>query len=143
MEINHVTCGVNQNGITIYHEQFPNQLEILYRNRSGYLYICENKNMELAHTNGVWMASQPIFASRVDFVADVYADILKAEQSGEIQIVRYKSLSNEKKQGYIDMMKSEIVNKGYLMSNSKKAMFFKDNFPKSWKAAEENSQLRQ
>ncbi|MCL2363403.1 MAG: hypothetical protein FWC71_01930 [Defluviitaleaceae bacterium] len=142
MEINHVTCGVNQNGVVIYHEQFPDQLEILYCNRSGYLYICENRNMELAHTNGVWVAYQPVIISRVDFVEDVYADILKAEQAGEVQIIRYNSLSDEKKQSYIDMMESEIANNGYIMSNSKKASFFKDNFPESWRAVKNNSQLR-
>ena len=26
MEINHVTCGVNKDGVVVYHEQFPNQL---------------------------------------------------------------------------------------------------------------------
>jgi len=136
MEINHVTCGVNLTGISIYHEQFPNQLEILYQNRSGYLYICENKNMELGHTNGVWVAYCPVIPSRVDFIVDVYAEILKAEQSGEVQIIRYGSLSSEKKNDYVNMMKEEILKNGYLASNLPKALFFKDNFPESWKAAE-------
>ncbi|MCL2839873.1 MAG: hypothetical protein FWE05_03785 [Defluviitaleaceae bacterium] len=140
MEINHVTCGVNEDGIAVYHEQFHNQLETLYQGRSGYLYICENKNMELAHINGVWTASQPVTASRIEYVADVLVEILEAEKSGAVQIVRYDTLLDEKKQEFVDMMKLVILNQGYLTSNSKKSLFFKHNFPESWKAAEKEKE---
>jgi len=136
MEINHVTCGVNKDGIVVYHEQFLNQLQTLYQGRSGYLYICENKNMELAHTNGVWAASQSLIPSKTEYVADVYAEILKAEESGAIHVVRYDSLPDEKKQEYVDMMKNVILKQGYLSSNSKKALFFKENFAEAWKIAQ-------
>jgi len=136
MEVNHVTCGVNKNGVVVYHEQFPNQLETLYYGRSGYLYMCENINMELAHTNGVWAAMQPVVVSKAEFISDVYTEILKAEKSGEIQVIRYNSLSDEKKQSFVEMMKTVILEHGYLASTSKKALFFKANFPESWKAAE-------
>ena len=136
MEINHVTCGVNKDGIVLYHEQFSNQLQTLYQGRSGYLYICENKNMELAHTNGVWAASQSLISSKTEYVADVYVEILKAEESGAIHVVRYDSLPDEKKQEYVDMMKNVILKQGYLSSNSKKALFFKENFAEAWKIAQ-------
>jgi len=136
MDINHVTCGVNKDGVIVYHEQFSNQLQTLYQDRSGYLYICENKNMELAHTNGVWVARQSLVALRTEYVADVYAEILKDEESGATHVVRYDSLSDENKQEYVKMMKTVILKQGYLTNDSKKALFFKENFSEAWNIAE-------
>ena len=82
------------------------------------------------------MASQSVTASRIEYVADVYVEILKAESSGAIHVARYDSLTDEKKQEYVDMMTTVILKNGYLKSDTKKAQFFKANFPKSWQAAE-------
>ena len=41
MEINHVTCGVDDDGIVVYHEQFPNQLAVIYGSRCGYIYTAK------------------------------------------------------------------------------------------------------
>ena len=132
MEINHVTCGISESGVIVYNEQFPDQLKTIYQGRSGYLYTCENDGgIIAAHTNGVWAARQPIKVVNAEFIADVYAEILKAERSGEVSVVRYESLSDEKKREIIEMMKNYIVKNNLLKNDSRKARFFKDNFPKS------------
>ena len=137
MEINHVTCGVSDAGIVIYHEQFPKQLETIYHGRSGYLYACENDdNMSIAHTNGIWAANKPVTVKTSEFVEDVYAEILKAEQSGEVQVIRYDSLSEEKKREIVDIMKNSIIRNNYLAVDTPKARFYAENFPQSWKDAE-------
>ena len=137
MVINHVTCGVSESGVTVYNEQFPDQLKTIYQGRSGYLYTCENDGgIITAHTNGVWAARQPIKVANTEFITDVYAEILKAERSGEIQVIRYESLSDEKKQEITLMMRDNIIKNDWLQSDSLKARFFKDNFPQSWELAE-------
>ena len=67
-----------------------------------------------------------------EYIADVYAEILNAEARGEVQIIRYESLSDEKKQEIIVMMENYIIKHGFLNSSSPKAEFMKMNFPQSW-----------
>ena len=136
MEINHVTCGVSDSGITIYHEQFPDQLTKIYRGRSGYLYVCKNNtNFAIMHTNGVWAATQPMIAEFVEYIDDVYIEILKAEESGYVQVIRYESLCEEKKLEINDMMKNYIIKNGLLTADTPKARFFAENFSQSWQEA--------
>ena len=69
MSINHVTCGVSKDGIVVYEEQFPNQLEKIYQGRSGYLYTCENGSQITAgHTKGVWVLRQPTKISTTEHI---------------------------------------------------------------------------
>ena len=42
LEINHVTCGVTDEGFIRYDEQFPDQLEKIYKGVNGYLYHCND-----------------------------------------------------------------------------------------------------
>ena len=136
MEINHVTCGVSENGTIIYHEQFPNQLKVIYQRRGGYIYTCENNdNVITAHANGVWMANHPISVVAEEHIEDVYTEILKSEETGKIQIVRYELLSQEKKHEIVIMMKNYIIRNNLLFNDSAKARFWAENFPQSWKLA--------
>lgn len=136
MTINHVTCGVSDNGIAIYHEQFPDQLRKMYQNRSGYLYTCENNdNIIKAHTNGVWAAYKPITVTSEEYIEEAYAEILKSESRGEVQVIRYESISDEKKREITIMMSNYISKNRLLFSNSPKACFFHENFPEAWEMA--------
>jgi hypothetical protein len=139
MEINHVTCSVDDNGVVVYHEQFPNQLAAIYGNRCGYIYICDDHNkIKQGHTGGVWVATEPVKILRKEFINDVYNKIIKAEQSGEIRVNRYEDLSDEKKAKISEMMKQSILKNGLLYKDTKKSQFFKPYFSSSWKAAEES-----
>jgi len=136
MEINHVTCWVSGEGMVGYEEQFPNQLEIIYKGRSGYLYICDNSNPVTAgHTNGVWVARQPATIARVEYVEDVYAEIIQAERDGKIEVRRYESHTPERRAEIDEMIRSTIITNNYLTCDSAKARFFADNFRQAWKRA--------
>ena len=139
MEVNHVTCGVQDNGTVVYHEQFPNQLEVTYKSRSGYLYACENNNnIIMAHTNGVYMAKQAIAPSGEEYIEDVYTEIMKAAEDSTVQIIRFESLSDEKKQEITAMMKGYILKSNLLTADTPKSRFFKINFPTAWENAEQS-----
>lgn len=137
MEINHVTCGITKDGLPIYHEQFECQLETLYHGRSGFIYVCENNNnLITSNTNGIWIAKESVTILCEEFIPDVYAEILKIEQSGVIQIIRYNTLSEEKKIEITDMMKNSIIKHDYVNKiNSPKSQFFKTHFSRSWEIA--------
>ena len=139
MEINHVTCSVDDDGIVVYHEQFPNQLSVIYGNRCGYIYACDDHSkIKLGHTGGVWVATELIDVLQTEFIDNVYDEIIKAEQSGKVQINRYEDLSDEKKVEISEMMKQSILKNGLLYKETVKSKFFKQHFPSSWKAAEES-----
>ncbi|MDR0905708.1 MAG: hypothetical protein LBN00_06000 [Oscillospiraceae bacterium] len=135
MDVNHVTCGVSDDGIVVYHEQFPNQLEMLYKGRNGAIYHCESDEISQGHTSDVWIAVTPVKVTGEEFVADVYSEILKAEQSGTARIIRYETLSNEKKAEIIEMMRDYITENQLLGSQSPKARFMRTYFPASWESA--------
>ncbi|MFR1519299.1 MAG: hypothetical protein ACLSVG_11130 [Clostridia bacterium] len=138
MEINHVTCGVGDNGIPVYYEQFPQQLKIMYSGRSGYIYtLINNGEIVNGHTNGVWFSTQPIKVASVSFVKDVYDEIIKAESVGEVQIIRYEDLSEEKKLQITEMICISILKHKYLSNDCAKSRFMKENFPEAWNMAKE------
>jgi hypothetical protein len=140
MEVNHVTCGVDGNGVTVYHEQFPCQLETIYKGRSGYLYLCdESGSIITAHTNGVWASNRKVTVSDAEYISDVYAGILKEEEAGRVRVIRYESLSDDKKREIAEMIKNSIIKHNLLAAGSAKAHFFRENFPQSWQLAERES----
>ena len=136
MDINHVTCGVSGDGIVTYFEEFPNQLKKIYQGRRGYLYVCENSTQITAgHAKGVWVAAQPVIFSSVEHVEDVYAEILKSENSGNVRVIRYESLSDEKKSEIVDKWKSIFIENKFYSDNKAKSRFFSENFPQAWEIA--------
>ena len=137
MDINYVTCGVSGEGIVLYEEQFLNQLETIYQGRSGYLYTCaDNSLVEVGHTRGVWVLKQPAEISNVEFIKDVYAEILQAERDGKVAISRFDAHSDEKRAQITKSVAEYIVKNDFLTSDSPKARFFAKNFPQAWELAE-------
>ena len=137
MVVNHVTCGVSKDGIVIYDEQFPNQLEKIYRGRSGYLYECsDDDRVSEGHAKGVWVLRRPVSISGVERVEDVYTEIICAERAGRVRVNRYETLSDARKTEIDEMMKDYIADSGFLTEDSPKARFFAENFPRAWGLAE-------
>jgi len=140
MAVNHVTCGVSSEGVVIYDEQFPNQLEKIYQGRSGYLYICESSDqVTVGHTKGVWVLRQPTKISKVEYVKDVYNEILNAEKHGRIEVNWYEFHSDERKAEITEMIKDYIITSNFLLSDSPKSRFFVENFPQAWELAKEHN----
>ncbi len=138
MEVNHVTCGVDANGIPVYHEQFPEQLAKIYGKRSGYIYSCINTDLiKQGHTAGVWISTEPVKVTGVEYIDDVYAEILKAENRGVVRIIRYEDLTEKKKNEINEMMKNSILKNNRLHSTTAKSLFYKENFPAAWQAVVE------
>ena len=88
------------------------------------------------HTKGVWSSKRSIKAANVEFIEDVYSEILEEENSGAIKVVYYESLSDEKQMEIILMMRDYIIKNGWLKSDSLKARFFKEKFPQSLELAQ-------
>ena len=135
-EIDHVPCDISDEGIIIYEEWFPNQLLKTYQGRSGYIYACKNNDdIKVAQKWYIWSATQPVPITEVEYIEDAYTEILKAENSGEIHIIRYESFSDEKKREIIVGIKDFIVQRGWLTIDTPQTRFFAENYPQAWEEA--------
>lgn len=135
-ETDHVTCGISNEGIVTYEEQFPNQLKTIYQNRSGCLYICENNGrISLGNKGGVWTSNKPVAISYAEIIKDVYAEILNAESDGNVAVIRYEQMSEHRKAEIAQMIKNYIINNHMTAMHSPKSRFFAENFPQAWEMA--------
>jgi len=137
MEVNHVTCSVSEDNITIYNEIFQDQLSTMYQDRSGYLYTCETSgNITLAHTTGIWSAKEPVTVMAAEYIGDVYDLIMQEEAAGNVQIIRYESLSEKKKLENTEIIKNYILKNNLLSTDSAKSRFWAKYYSQAWKIAE-------
>lgn len=143
LEINHVTCGVSKQGTTIYYEQFPRQLEVIYQHRSGYLYSCQdNTSMMKAAATGIYYSEKAISVASVDYIEDVYGEILHAEQTGEVRIVRYEMLDDDAKNEITKTICKLLIDENCFLGNSSKVHFFSHYFPQAWELAKASNNLK-
>jgi len=144
LEINHVTCCVTTEGYIRYYEQFPDQLKKLYQGINGYLYICnQESHFEKTNTLDVWVSRIPALVERVEYIADVYDEILKYENVGSVKVVRYETLTDERKQEIYEMMVYSIYKNNRTLKDTKKSAFYSDNFPEAWQYVVEHPEDRQ
>ncbi len=136
LEVDHVTCGVTADGYVRYDEQYPEQMMKIYQGINGYLYHCsEQKHFSLTKTRDVWVSAEPVAVESVEYIPDVYTELLKHEAKGDIKVIRYNDLTDERKQFYYDMALQYIFKRNFTDCSSKKAAFWRENFPQSWEYA--------
>ena len=138
MDINLVTCGIKADNIIYYEEQFENQLETLYKNRSGYVYYCKaNSNIQKrSNTYGVYYSTIPIPLIKKRFIPNVYKLIKKAIKQKKIIVQKYQDLTKERKQGLDEHYAKKIIENNFFLDNMKLHNFYKNNYIDAWKIAE-------
>lgn len=89
---NFVTMGVRADGKQHYFERFPNQLEILYKEKQGYVYLLESSD-GVTHMKGHTRESEyDVPVVQCEVVMDIYDEILREESQGNIVIHRYSEI---------------------------------------------------
>lgn len=61
---------------------------------------------------------------------------MKEVTAGVVQVTSYESLSEEKKQEYIEGMKNFILERNFLTIDSVQSRFWAKYYPQAWKMAE-------
>lgn len=130
----YVTCGL-KDGVVQYHEQFPNQLYSFYNGVSGYIYsVIKDETFIKGSESDMWINKNPVPVRKIEFIPNVYDEILKYEQAGKVEIRRYHSLSVEDKNRFIDMTVNYITDKKLMLSpNSEESKFISKHFVEAWK----------
>ncbi len=105
---NFVTLGLREDGKLHYFERFPNQLEILYKNQKGYLYLIET-NEGLINTKGhTWESSDDVMTRECEVIDDVYTEILKEEKKGNVVVHRYAEIDPAEQKMHANYIKEHM-----------------------------------
>lgn len=124
---NFVTMGLRQDGKLHYYERFPNQLNILYSGKQGYIYLIETAkglNNAKGHT---WESEIDVPVFRYEAVYDVYSEILKEEDMGNIVIHRYSEIDPAEQRLHANYIKEHIDDEGEAMKQ-----FYLAHFSSLW-----------
>lgn len=107
-EENFITMGIRADGKQHYYERFPHQLERLYANRCGYLYIIDSRE-GLVHTNGkTWESTTDIVVERCEMIRDLYQEMLQEEKQGNVIIHRYHEIDPAEQRMHANYIKAHL-----------------------------------
>ena len=133
----HVTAGL-KNGIIVYEEQFPNQLEVLYKGAKGYVY-CVEKTEDMGtvddHEN-MYYSLTDVSVCDCIYIKDVYEEMMKYEKEGKFKVLRFLEAEKAKQEEWTKRIAEVILQRGFLHEDTDKARFYKKYFKDSWKVAE-------
>lgn len=120
-EIDFVTCGVGKDGIVHYDEKFPNQLDVLYRGRSGWVYEVDVE-AEPTKINGIFVTRGDAKVLHAHYIPDTLKAIREEIQRGAIDFLTYENTTEEQRklnqEGIAQLLESDDK-----MSAQKRAFF--------------------
>lgn len=109
-EENFVTMGL-RDGKQHYYERFPNQLKVLYKGKTGYLYKiygCKNMINTTMHT---WESDSDVIVKEYEIIEDVYQEILYEEMQGNVIIHRYEEIDITEQKIHANYIRDHIDDK--------------------------------
>ena len=133
----HVTCWL-KNGIVYYEEQFPDQLRTFYEGVSGYVYSAEaSESCEpMPDRESMWFSRNDIRVEASFLIENVYAEIMRYVQLGQIKVIPFCEVSPEKIRMLYDHMVQQIIANGWLdHPEYPDAVFYRTYFPSVWESA--------
>lgn len=136
----HVTCWL-KDGIVHYEEQFPGQLKAFYEGVQGYVYAVEGcKAFErMPNRESMWFSRCDTKVAEATFIEDVYAEIMRYAQLGQVKVIPFDEVPAEKIQLLYDHMAQEIIVKGWLQQpDCPEAVFYRTFFPTVWERIAKN-----
>ena len=130
----HVTCWL-KDGIVHYEEQFPGQLRAFYEGVKGYVYSAESRESfeKMPNRESMWFSRSDVPVSETVVIEDVYAEIMKYVQLGQVKVIPFDEVPQEKLRLLYDHMAQDIIDKGWLQqSDCPEAVFYQTFFPAVW-----------
>lgn len=103
--------GFDSHGILQYEEYYPNALEETYGGVGGYIYSCEkveeDTEFELKIPDAI-VSSKEVKVTSCEIIYDALTEILRAEESGQIRIVRYNEFIDKREKWLSSIIRSEF-----------------------------------
>lgn len=133
----HVTCWL-KDGIVYYEEQFPDQLRSFYEGVKGYVYSVHLTDQcePMPGRESMWFSRSDTEVEASIFIKDVYSEIMRYAQLGQIKVIPFSEVSPEKIRMLHVYMAQQILSNGWLNHpECPDAVFYRSYFPGVWEAA--------
>lgn len=124
---NFVTMGLRE-GKQHYFERFPNQLEVLYKGKTGFLYKLNNNKNLLHTTMHTWESEADVEVNQCEVIEDLYQEILKEEAQGNVIIHRYAEIDPVEQKMHANYIRDHINDE----NNTKYREFLIKHFSMLW-----------
>lgn len=122
---NFVTMGLGKDGRQHYFERFPNQMKLLYGGKRGYLYTtAAHLQSRSGHT---WESELDVPVCLREMVDDVYSELLKEEEAGNLIIHRYSEIDPAEQKMHANHIKEHMDEEGEAMKQ-----FYLTHFEALW-----------
>ena len=121
---------VEQSNKLEYTEYYENQLFDLYESKSGSVYECVNAGIFENPTNihCAYVFRTNVAVQNETFIENVYLEILKQEECGEIVIKRFSDLNVREIQSIQKQVRSEYIKEIEKNTNSEYLLFLESKF---------------
>ena len=106
---NFVTMGL-RDGIQTYFERFPDQLKVLYDGKEGFIYrpvSAETLKNTRSHT---WESPVDVPVVLLEHIPNVYTEILKEEEAGNVIIRRYADIDPAEQKEMANHIRDDLDN---------------------------------
>ncbi len=120
----------DKEGQLCYEEYFPNALD-LYKGFGGYVYTAEAEGLpQRENMPWAYKSAAPIPVTGCRAIPDLYGELLRLEESGELRIIRFRDLTEQKLQGIYKMLHREAQRESLKdHPESEYAQFYQAHFP--------------
>lgn len=136
----HVTGGF-RGGQAFYEEQFPDQLRVFYQGVSGYLYRIRHTEAAQAMENrdGLFWQEGNVAVADMLYIPDVYAELLRYEAAGQLNVLRFNEQTNSRKAELTNMIATAIRQSNFFADNNEQQQFMQKHFAAAWRQAHEQT----
>lgn len=129
------TYGYTKDGQIYFAEYFPKELEILYRGKSAWLYLCDPESTETTQIPNEAICESEVPIIKSTFIPDACEALLEQERLGTLEIRRYHELT-DKMLNWIRNAEADVIRKHDLLNNpGPMADYYREHYPQSWNDA--------
>lgn len=119
----------DKEGRLCYEEYFPKALDI-YKGFSGYVYTVEAESIpQKEKMPWIYLSEEPVAVTDCRFIPDLYEELLALEAAGEIKLIRFGDLTEQKLHGIYGMLHRNAETLNLKNRDDPYAQFFKAHFP--------------
>lgn len=127
--------GFNKDGIPFYTEYYPNAMEDVYGNKTGYLYVCDDvlNTDNPTNINCAYTCPEAVNITNCIVFDNIYEQFTEWEQQGKLVIKKYEMIS-EKEMEFIRNYFIELIIKDNLKDKPdiSQSVFIMKNFHGIW-----------
>lgn len=118
--------GITSDGRVRIEEYYANATKETFGGVSGYIYVVDKLNtaQPLRGIKDVFVTQDEVTVDQCEFIADAYAEILKAESEGKLVIERFEDITDQKR----DWIEKTIFNEYINSDNEDYKEFLLDKF---------------